>query len=560
MPRNTQTGADLANIAAAGLSNHPGFLGEIAASRKRICQSQRDSSSSAQATWDNLTSKSGRFWRQSLADSGTNINNRRQYWSYDAEGNVVGGDGKSHTYDAAGKQTLAMSATDMVGGSGTGHPAQPGWEIAQTYNVEGKPIKRLETRRSEEMIGEGPQTNITETVTTTYYLYSSVLGTQVVELDGNGVKTKGYVYANGERLAKQEVSPSGSAVWWYHLNPGTNSWVEVSEGGMQRQEMDPMGAEVGTSDPYLSFPEPKYLDLRVDGQLYLEGGDPFDYGSGYEIDGMPVSASQLRHMLDTGSVVAGLHVNGHMVGFWDFTGHGNWGLLNAGYSMDRGSTGATARDWPDGDVVPGGETSNVPFQSRNLSVTFGFRRSSNIVRSHHAQQKPVPRHELSDCIKFADMVREIANDTVGRDGDVQTFMNRIATTFTEYPGATISDIIRATNFAEGNWPIPNVFGSEGFAPAYYEQDFVWENGRRERMNQVRHAAGGLVIGYAFAPFPQRARDRMNGNENPNDPIHGVPDLNLNAQTLPMGEKIGVPGGNRRLALELADWIKKTLCK
>jgi hypothetical protein len=141
--------------------------------------------------------------------------------------------------------------------------------------------------------------------------------------------------------------------------------------------MDPMGAEVETSDPYLNFSEPTYSDLRINEPLYLEGGDPFDYSSGYEVDGMPVSESQLRHMLDTGSVVAGLLVRGQMVGFWNFTGNGNWGLLSGGYWLPRsGSTGSTVREVgfdetnEAGDVAPGGETSNVPFDWRSLSVSF----------------------------------------------------------------------------------------------------------------------------------------------------------------------------------------------
>jgi YD repeat-containing protein len=256
--------------------------------------------------WDNLTSKSGRFWRQWLSDSGTYINNRRQYWTYDAEGNLLGGDGKAHTYDAAGEQAHVATVTEIVGGTGTGHPVQPGWEIAQTYNVEGKPVKRLETRRTEEMIGEGPQTDITETVTTTYYLYSSVLGTQVIELDGNGVKTKGYVYANGERLAKQEVNQWWSAVRWYYPNAGTNSWVEETNGGsIQRQEMDPSGAEVGTSDPYLNSANPSYYkDIHPEPKMLdLEGGDPFDFSGGHTLDGVPISQSQYNR------IVGGLGLN-----------------------------------------------------------------------------------------------------------------------------------------------------------------------------------------------------------------------------------------------------------
>jgi hypothetical protein len=77
-------------------------------------------------------------------------------------------------------------------------------------------------------------------------------------------------------------------------------------------------------------------------------------------------------------------------------------------------------------------------------------------------------------------------------------------------------------------------------------------------NQVRHAAAGLVVGYAFAAYGNTGLNRMNARENPNDPIHGVPDLNLNRQTVPMGARLA--GGNgRTLARGLADWIRNTLC-
>jgi hypothetical protein len=62
-----------------------------------------------------------------------------------------------------------------VGGS-LNHPeVKPSVELEQTYDGLGRPTKRLETRRSEELIDSGPNTNIEETSTTTYYVYSSAL-------------------------------------------------------------------------------------------------------------------------------------------------------------------------------------------------------------------------------------------------------------------------------------------------------------------------------------------------------------------------------------------------
>jgi hypothetical protein len=150
------------------------------------------------------------------------------------------------------------------------------------------------------------------------------------------------------------------------------------------------------------------------------------------------------------------------------------------------------------------------------------------------------------------MVEKIANDTIGKTGfpeDIQNFMNGLATTFTEFYSSCDASIIEFQRSGAGN-KLANTFGSSGFANPYYEPP--------PGNNQVRHAAAGLVVGYAFAPYGNTGLNRMNARENPNDPIHGVPDLNLNRQTVPMGVRIA--GGNGRgLARGLADWIINTLC-
>jgi hypothetical protein len=108
------------------------------------------------------------------------------------------------------------------------------------------------TSRTEELIGEGPETNISESVTPTYYLRSSALAGYVInEIDAQGHKTKGYVYAGGERLAEQVTTPWYNTITWQHKNPMTGSWVEVSaySPSAGRREMDPMGREVGTTAP-----------------------------------------------------------------------------------------------------------------------------------------------------------------------------------------------------------------------------------------------------------------------------------------------------------------------
>src|SRR5262249_9091495 len=133
--------------------------------------------------------------------------------------------------------------------------------------------------------------------TTTYYLRSSVLGGAVIaEIDQTGAKKAGYIFANGERVAVQSISPVGSSLKWVHFPQGTGSWIETSANSFApgsgerfgfRQEMDPLGAEVGVVDP-IDLP---YPDLKGNEPLYIDGGDPFDYSGGCTLDGVPVSCS-----------------------------------------------------------------------------------------------------------------------------------------------------------------------------------------------------------------------------------------------------------------------------
>ena len=72
----------------------------------------------------------------------------------------------------------------------------------------------------------------------------------VAELDSAGAKRKGYVYAGGGVLAEQERG----RVAWRHTNPLTGSRGGSSRAGeyWTTGEADPLGANVGTEDPFLS--------------------------------------------------------------------------------------------------------------------------------------------------------------------------------------------------------------------------------------------------------------------------------------------------------------------
>ena len=56
---------------------------------------------------------------------------------------------------------------------------------------------------------------------------------------------------------------------------------------------------------------------------------------------------------------------------------------------------------------------------------------------------------------------------------------------------------------------------------------------------------------------------MNGRENANDPLHGVPDINLNNQTVEMGglikQGMKEPSVGAAAIRGLGNWIRQTLC-
>jgi hypothetical protein len=131
-----------------------------------------------------------------------------------------------------------------------------------------------------------------------------LLGGEVVtEMDAQANKTKGYIYAQGVKLVEQTILYGSSYLSWRQTNPGTGNWILTPSGGgyvQEKKEHDPLGAEVGTTNPYLTDPIPTYPDM---GQpLYIEGGDPFDRSGGYEIDGLPVSASEFLRRAGAGSL------------------------------------------------------------------------------------------------------------------------------------------------------------------------------------------------------------------------------------------------------------------
>ncbi|MFL6332500.1 MAG: PKD domain-containing protein [Pyrinomonadaceae bacterium] len=253
--------------------------------------------------WGNMKTRSGRLWKQPLAGESSEYgtDDRRDGWGYDAAGNLTESDSTVNKYDAAGSQTYSHPpAFGECGGYD--------YEIAQEYDGEGRPAKRAQTTRRD-VSTDPAQPQCVTAVEETYYVYSAALGgAKLLELNASGQKVKGYVYGGGMLLAKQEIYPifNSSGVKWQHANPGSASWVETtSDRAYERQEMDPLGAEVGTADPFLITPDPNYTDVHSDAPLFMDGGDPFHLSDGCgTIDGMPASCAEISDREETGSVAA----------------------------------------------------------------------------------------------------------------------------------------------------------------------------------------------------------------------------------------------------------------
>ena len=268
--------------------------------------------------FNNRIQKNGRFWRSSQSGS-TACVPRQQADGCDSEGNLKNFLYDEHSYDAAGEQLNFKNWRNTVGGSPNHLDVLPTIEISQTYDSDGRPAKRIETRRTQELIGSGPQTNILSSETATYYLYSTVLGgAKIVELGGERVSTT-YVYANGLRIAKQNIEQNSNESWvsWNHVNPGSNSFVEThSDTSIRLEERDPDGAEMGTEDPLANVVEPPtYENLKGEEPLYIEGGDPYNYSGTLTIDGLPVSQAEFNRRMQNGSAGAQVSVGGHPMVF-----------------------------------------------------------------------------------------------------------------------------------------------------------------------------------------------------------------------------------------------------
>jgi YD repeat-containing protein len=230
--------------------------------------------------WGNTTAQTNRVWAGDTTTINPSFtNNRRQGWSYDANGFATASDDgtfwSNHEYDAAGKRTHFVPNIGSVGGL-------PAVETNDYFDGAGLPTKRVNTQRWQD-----PDTGSVNTDSTANFsLHSTALGGKVVaELDAQGTKTAGHVYMQGMELAKETVmflSPPYSLISWQHTDPVTGSNLASNFTGQFNgtQELDPLGTDVTTPPDPQEPPLPPYMDTHkaVAWPIEYTGGPSDEYG------------------------------------------------------------------------------------------------------------------------------------------------------------------------------------------------------------------------------------------------------------------------------------------
>ncbi|MCI0560815.1 MAG: hypothetical protein MN733_20215, partial [Nitrososphaera sp.] len=157
--------------------------------------------------WNNLTSRTSQLWGAPFEGFDTTyINNRDVRWIYNAAGQPVQMGTVTATYDAAGRQKSTDASQRRIG---TLPPQQI--TLGNRHDGDGKLVRR------------------TQNGIATYFLRSSVLGQVITELGDTGGKTLGFVYANGQLIAKKTIS---RPLLWVFQSPTNSSEREVNGNGV----------------------------------------------------------------------------------------------------------------------------------------------------------------------------------------------------------------------------------------------------------------------------------------------------------------------------------------
>lgn len=235
--------------------------------------------------WGHPTNRTSLNWGvETESMSASYINNRRNDWQYDAEGNPLQQNELQNTYDAAGRAVSVIQSTPR------GRNFPNGVTVLQEYD------------------GDGQRAKHTEGNIVTYYVRSSVLKGEVIyeiaKTPSTNIwqKRRSYVYAEGKLLAIRDHGANGDQqkIEWVHHNPATGSQRRSNANGATGPgtETDPLGVDFGTAPP----PEEPVYTEPVQDIVFPRFGDALNLSTGCAIDGAPVSCDIVMGALERGDV------------------------------------------------------------------------------------------------------------------------------------------------------------------------------------------------------------------------------------------------------------------
>jgi YD repeat-containing protein len=242
--------------------------------------------------FDNLTYRSGSYYdyNGSLTQTDTAhfTNNRRDGWTYDADGRFASSPATSSSYarnpyyDAAGRQVRTVEA----------HPASSS-SLTDTATYDGN--GRVVYATSNDSVGTG-------IFSSSYTLRATALGGEVLTtLNSSGDKAMTYVPAMGLLFARQVKNPPpvGDFVSWTQRDP-----VGVSE--TNKGIYDPLGNYIPFKQP--TDPRPPAGSYNSGSMASVSGNmsDAYNYGLGCMLHGIPTKCSTVMRMLGNGSAGGGV--------------------------------------------------------------------------------------------------------------------------------------------------------------------------------------------------------------------------------------------------------------
>jgi hypothetical protein len=245
----------------------------------------------------NITSRSGFLWRKTMpTDAGTHTNNRRSDLGYDQAGNLVWTENNSAGLDSTGQRTYSFTTQTDEFPTGA---RMFNSTINQTLDGDGWMRGRTEYRYVEQTINE--EFDYTEDTVTQHFLWSSVLGAIVAELDEDDEVSTAFVFA-GQRIAALEITPSTSAVYFRNRNPQTGSTYRTDHTGMggRHEEFDPLGAQVPKVDPYITNYR-LYSDVKPPGKLFMNDASPYSYDNSCTVDGIQTPCHIAQRLAGSGA-------------------------------------------------------------------------------------------------------------------------------------------------------------------------------------------------------------------------------------------------------------------